>query len=863
MTYIAFEIILYIILTIYNNVIWYNYIRYPCLFLLFLIFIMKTPLNWISLYTPLQTLLSQQSVEELAHIYSIHTAEIDDIQTHSIEKIVIWKILQCDKHPESQKLSVCQVNIGNGVTETILTAAPNVTNATYVPVATVWAKLSPDFVIWERKMAGMTSRGMICGADEIWLARESDGGIMILENIWEKSLLENMIGQSVFDLTVDFPWIGNKIYNYTLWDTTFEIDNKFITNRPDLFGIYGNAREWGAIFDIDFKSYLPQKKYHCKTAFPLKISTDRCIAYHAIKMEDISVWTMPLGIQLMMDRSDLTTKMDIVDITNCILNEFGQPMHVFDADKVQGGIEVRLARPWETILALNDIEYILTEEDMIIADDTWPIAIAWVIGGKNSAVCMDTKSVIWESATFDANSIRLTAQRHNIRTDASTRYEKSLDPLLSAFVIDRVFDYLDFLQKNINITAMSSYVDESQINHIELEIDYNFISTKAGKKIQKKTILSILEKLWFDVLADEHKAKITVPSWRASKDISIEEDIVEEVLRIYGYDQIEPTPLNANLSISRKNIDHRLRDTALQFWKDAWWNEVYNYSFTNENRDKQVFLDDMTYSIGIQNAYNVEYTHMRRTLAIGLFENIAKNLKYQQDLQFFEIGSIYLKNIAHNDNFAWLLDCINPKPYGESTMIAGASTWDDISSLRKNIELFLWEIFGYIPNVHQENILPFLHPGISGEYRIKNATIVRFGRVHPEVVESFSLTENTLYWEMDMQALLNGFLKKETQMMPISKYPSITREINFVMNENVRTGDIAKVIEKFHPYIHSVIVNSVYADANHIESWKKSVNFAFMIQSHDHTISDEEALKIQDDIIDFMQKNHALKLRTL
>ena len=254
-------------------------------------------------------------------------------------------MIACEKHPDSKKLSIVRVNIGNNEEETILTGAPNISEATYVPVALVGAVLGGDFTISDRMMAGMMSRGMICGADEIGLATESDGGIMILENTWDRDLLESQVGKSLFDLSLSFPGMGGKTYTYTLRDTTFEIDNKFITNRPDLFGVYGNAREWHAVFDIPFTEYTPGIQSSNDTpTLPLNIETDRCLAYNAIKMENITVNKSPFGISLMMERAGLAPKMDLVDITNLILTEFGQPMHVFDADKVSGTITVRLAK---------------------------------------------------------------------------------------------------------------------------------------------------------------------------------------------------------------------------------------------------------------------------------------------------------------------------------------------------------------------------------------------------------------------------------------------------------------------------------------------------------------------------------------
>ncbi len=217
-------------------------------------------------------------------------------------------------------------------------------------------------------MAGMMSRGMICGADEIGMSTEESTGIMILEEDWDTSFLESMLGHSFFDLTLPFPGAEKDVYRFPLRDTTFEIDNKFITNRPDLFSVIGNAREFHAVFNESFTPYVSREVQDIPT-LATKVMTKHCLSYHLLRMEGLTVGKSPFGMSLMMERAGLSPKMDLVDITNCMLTELGQPMHVFDADKVTGNITVRQAKSEEKILALNGTEYILTPDDMVIADD--------------------------------------------------------------------------------------------------------------------------------------------------------------------------------------------------------------------------------------------------------------------------------------------------------------------------------------------------------------------------------------------------------------------------------------------------------------------------------------------------------------
>ena len=307
-------------------------------------------------------------------------------------------------------------------------------------------------------------------------------GILILEEIWEVDLLASKIGTSFFDLELPFPGIGGATWKFPLRDTTFEIDNKFITNRPDLFSIIGNAREWHTVFDIAMQSVLPREDTPITVtphSIHAHIETPRCLAYSLLEMRDISVAPSPLGMRVMMHRAGLGPKYDLVDITNLMMAEYGQPMHVFDADKVTGDIRVRLAREGETILALNGIEYTLTAEDMVIADDNGPIAIAGVMGGMESAISETSTHIIWESATFDATSVRLTAQRLALRTDASTRYEKSLDPTLAGKTFPRVLEYLDFCQKSYMIVGQFHHLDTIAIKKTTITVPVSLISQKA------------------------------------------------------------------------------------------------------------------------------------------------------------------------------------------------------------------------------------------------------------------------------------------------------------------------------------------------------------------------------------------------
>lgn len=260
-----------------------------------------------------------------------------------------------------------------------------------------------------------------------------------------------------------------------------------------------------------------------------------------------------------------------------------------------------------------------------------------------SAVSDTTTSILWESACFDASSVRLTAQHHGIRTDASTRYEKSLDPLLAGTTFDRVVQYMNFLGKNSNTTGKSSYLNASHVNHISIDVGYDFINMKAGVTIPREEVNAILERLGFQSTIHDSRFTVEVPSWRASKDIKIREDIAEEVVRIYGYDRVPYTALSTDFRIGKKNAEIELRNLSNTHFSERGWNEVYNYSFTNEvleHKAGYIHLDNM---VSIQNAFNEEYTHMVRSLAPRLFQGINHNQKYAEKFGFFEVAKVYHK----------------------------------------------------------------------------------------------------------------------------------------------------------------------------------------------------------------------------
>lgn len=801
---------------------------------------MKIPLSWISQYTDISPLLSLKGAKDLGHLYSIHTAEIDGIEEVGVEdRVVVAKVISARPHPDSDHLNLVELDCGLLGTRNIVCGAENVRTAKYVAVALVGAKLGAerDFEIKLSKIRGEASEGMICSEDELGLQEDRAAGIMVLENHFPESLLESKLGTPFYNLEVTIPGNGTPSYSFPLKDTIFEIDNKFITNRPDLFSAEGNAREFGAIFSLPFTPYMG-KLPAISGKLSVQIETPNVLAYELISMENIGAGISPLGIDQMLRKAGIAPKYDLVDITNSIMTELGQPMHAFDAEKVVGDIRVRQARDGETMLALDSKEYTLTNKDIVIADSEKVLAIAGVIGGMNSAVSETTKNVYFEAACFDPVSIRLTSQRLAIRTDSSMRFEKSLDPTLAVRSLPRIFDLLKFLGKNGSCTGAFSYLDQTKVRDISITTDLTFVEKKLGLKIPKDRVEDILVRLGFETTFTGDTFSVKVPSWRATKDISIKEDIVEEIGRINGYELVPNTPITGPFSIAEKNESIELRNRINAYFSSEGLFEAYNYSFSNQKKDATIGYSDDSNAVHIQNAFNVEYTMMRRSMVPNLLEVTAENLKQQKKFGFFEIGKVFEK-MSENE-------------FTEQKALSGVLVGEDITVLRTLLDGFLRTILpGKVFQVEQgiENIASF-HPNKSGRYMIDGEVLISFGSLHPGVAESFGLANaEVLLFEVDFGRLSHHFATASYKFSEIGKYPGITRELNFVFSETIPVSTIISKIASVSPLLSNFSVVDEFRDAVKIGEGKKSISFSFLIQDLTKTITDEEALIIQEKII--------------
>ncbi|MDQ1343826.1 MAG: Phenylalanine--tRNA ligase beta subunit [Patescibacteria group bacterium] len=474
------------------------------------------------------------------------------------------------------------------------------------------------------------------------------------------------------------------------------------------------------------------------------------------------------------------------------------------------------------------------------------MAIAGVIGGASSAVSAETKNLLIESATFDPKSVRLTALRTGCRTDASTRYEKSLDPLLTARALSRMLDLLRFFGNDFTVDGGSEYLDSARVNDISISLELPFVASKLGIEIPGSEISRILSKLGFVHEISGTKLAVKVPSWRATKDVSIAEDMVEELGRVYGYDKIAEKAVSGPIALSERNRGIEFRNLVLSHFVSLGFSEAYAYSFSNAEKDASIGFPDMSGAVRILNAVSTEYTHMRRSPAALLFQAASENAKHTEKFAFFEYGKVHFKHAENR--------------FSEKRSLAGVSYAASAIDARDSVLSFFARATPRAGVSVSQGVdvskFPFLHPGKSGTVSVAGKAIAAFGSVHPKVAERYGFGETPVsYFEIDPEAafvLVSEF--GEPAFREISKFPGVVRELNFVMDERDSAGNAAAAIASVSPLVSNVSVIDVYRDSVKVGEGKRSVTFSFRIEDPEKTITDAEALAIQTSAIAKMEQ---------
>lgn len=782
---------------------------------------MHLSLNWIKEFVDLKGNITP---EELGKLITLKTAEIDGVheQGKGLDGVVVGEILEFHKHPNADKLNVAKVDIGKKEPINLIFGQMLVMEVgKRVPVAVAPTTLPTGMVIEERDMRGALSQGMLCLDQELGLKAE---GVSI---------------QYFPNLPPGTPIVEAMELN----DIILEVDNKAITHRPDLWSHYGFAREIAAITESKLKPVTPKVEIPTQGESPKIDVKDKklCTRYLGLIIENIKVAESPKWLQDRLLGIGHGSHSNIVDVTNYVMAELGQPLHAFDKSKIKNGITVRKAKKGEKTLSLDDKERTLSSDMLVIADDEKVVAIAGVMGSKKSEITETTTSIILESATFNSSSVRKTSTKLNLRTDAVQRFEKALDPHLAELAIKRAAELI--LQVCPEARISGPAIDVKNFSEKPLEINLSIPTTvsKIGVPLSREEIKNLLEKLEFKVV-DKSKTtlRVTVPTFRATKDVTSEDDLIEEVARLYGYDNIPATLPILPTTLPTPNFERETKHLARNILSaELGFNEVNNYSFYGHAELSRCLIPE-PHHVLLQNYLSEDQTHLRTTLVPNILKNIQENAKYFDDFKIYEIGRTY-KEIGQ---FYPL----------EEKIIAGAVSikgkHNQVFFLAKGaVETIFEEFHIAIPKpVKEVEATPYAHPFKCLSYIDTHGhTLAKVFAPHPQVSKNHDLEKHSIaLFEINFTELMK-LEKVEKKYKKLPKFPSIQIDISILTDKNAEVGTFQKAILEADQLITEVKLFDIY-EGDRIDANKKAVAFSITLQAPDRTLTEEDMLTTQKKI---------------
>ena len=781
--------------------------------------------NWLKQYTNVV-----DNANALAEKITRGGIEVEGVEylAEEISNVVVGYVVSKEKHPDAEKLNVCQVNVGEEENLQIVCGAPNVDAGQYVIVATVGAKL-PGIKIKKAKLRGVESQGMICSLAELGLSKS-----VVPKNYQE--------GIYVFETEQE---LGSDVVE-VLGLNDYILDLSITPNRADALSMRGLTYELGAIYNnkVDFKDVEKEEDYEA-TSLQVAIESDSCRNYVGQVVKNVEVKSSPLWLQTRLMNSGIRPINNIVDITNYVLLEFGQPMHAFDKDLVGDKIVVRDAKEGEVLETLDGEERKLQTTDLVITDGTRAIALGGVMGGKNTEVSEETKNIILESAYFNPTSVRRTSAAHGLRSDSSARFEKGIDPNMQKAALARAVELI--LELCPNAVVESSVGVVNKVDDKVVEITTSYINNYLGIILSTEEIVAILEGLSFKVEASGEDLVVKVPTRRP--DISIKQDLVEEVIRIYGYDNLASTlPKFSKTTKGGLTYSQRMVRDLRAVYASLGFNDTINYSLVSEEEATQYTLEDH-HKVRLLMPMTETHSTLRQSLIPGLLNTVQYNVaRKQKDLKLLEIGRVFFG--SGDDN-------IQPK---ETVYLSAALTGEERSTkwLKESSTLDFFAAKGYLEVVferlgleekvtYKKSTLEGMHPGRFAEVYLGEKRIGFIGEVHPQVADKLGL--NTTYvFEINLDEVISeGKVKPKYE--EVTKYPEITRDIAMLVDVKDEYQNIYNVVESVNSkLITKVELFDLYVGAELLVG-KKSLALTITYSDKQKTLTDEEVTAVHDKVL--------------
>ena len=790
--------------------------------------------NWLKQYTNVE-----DNANALAEKITRGGIEVEGVEylAEEISNVVVGYVVSKEKHPDAEKLNVCQVNVGEEENLQIVCGAPNVDAGQYVIVAKVGAKL-PGIKIKKAKLRGVESQGMICSLAELGLSKS-----VVPKNYQE--------GIYVFETEQE---LGSDVVE-VLGLNDYILDLSITPNRADALSMRGLTYELGALYNnkVNFNDVEKEENYEA-TSLQVAIESDSCRNYVGQIVKNVEVKSSPLWLQTRLMNSGIRPINNIVDITNYVLLEFGQPMHAFDKDLVGDKIVVRDAKEGEVLETLDGEERKLQTSDLVITDGTRAIALGGVMGGKNTEVSEETKNIILESAYFNPTTVRRTSAAHGLRSDSSARFEKGIDPNMQKAALARAVELILELCPNAVVESSVGVVNKEEEKVVEITTSY--INNYLGITLSTEEIVAILEGLSFTVEVIGENLVVKVPTRRP--DISIKQDLVEEVIRIYGYDNLASTlPKFSKTTKGGLTYSQRMVRDLRAVYASLGFNDTINYSLVSEEEATQYTLEDH-HKVRLLMPMTETHSTLRQSLVPGLLNTVQYNVaRKQKDLKLLEIGRVFFG--SGDDN-------IQPK---ETLYLSAALTGEERATkwLKESSSLDFFAAKGYLEVVfdrlgldekvtYKKSKLEGMHPGRFAEVYLGEKRIGFIGEVHPQVADKLGL--NTTYvFEINLDEVISES-KVKPKYEEVTKYPEITRDIAMLVDVKDEYQNIYNVIESVNSkLITKVELFDLYVGAELLVG-KKSLALTITYSDKQKTLTDEEVTAVHDKVLSALTEYGAI-----
>ena len=794
---------------------------------------MKASLQWMNEYVPLDL---NRPAQELADELTQAGIPVEEVLSMDpgLKKIYTGKIVEITKHPDADKLQVCQVQClsedGEEITKQIVTAATNVAVGQIVPVAYHKSRLADGTEIKKGKLRGVVSEGMFCSVAEFGISSD---------------LVRPEEAQGIYIFPEGTP-IGLDIKEaLMLDDTVYEFE--LTANRADCFSMVGLSREFGIM--TNQKALFPVimvnengESIEGKASVAIE-AHDLCTRFTSRLVTNVTIEPSPLWMQNRLRNSGIRPINNVVDVTNYVMLELGQPMHAYDYDCVADHTLIaRRAKAGETLTTLDGNEHELNESMLIIADTKGPIGVAGVMGGLTSEVTDKTTNVLFEAAVFNGPSIRRTSKALGMRSEASGRFERGVNHKYTAYAIDRAAQLLQQICPSCKVSVGVIDVYPEPVEQRTVTFTAEQINDYLGTSIEKDRMVDILTKLEFGITESGDTIEALVPTWR--DDVTGMPDIAEEVARIVSYDNIAPTIPVAILSSGGMTPKKALTKEVTHYLAHAGLSQIITFSFMHKDGLTNMMLpegDNRYTAIPILNPISEEFPYMRTTLVPAVIEAAKRNIAQQnKDLWLFETANVYEPKTLP------LTEVPHERPMACGIMM-GKVTEAAWNQAQRDTDFY--DVKGVVDGLlaklglTQYDIQPssesYYHPGVSAHYTVNGVTIANYGELHPQVVKNFDLSGKVYMFEIDLEAVLS-ITVPPFRYQSFSKFPGTSRDLAIVAPVSVTSGDIVALIKEHGgEYLESVSIFDVY-EGEHIEAGYRSLAYNLQFRSMEGTLNDED-----------------------